>query len=243
MIACQENVNIILYTHYNHYYIFHYCLGSWFLDSLLSFICTARFFKEFRQSPNLSRAPLQLVCSTPISQCMASPALDMSDEQWTSLVSDMHTQALCPGLQIPQDFPDKARKTTMGLWNYTPFLSFLMILLGCQLWGMLILTPLKTEYSWILSKWPAGMIQTDTAMMREQVITIKVGTILEKLWVFCIFMKCILMTDILLLPLGIQLRSPSRNGRCFFLEINVSYALYLWYGVCDWKLPFCSKGT
>jgi len=71
------------------------------------------------------------------------------------------------------------------------------------------------------------MTQTDNAMMREQIITIKVGIILEELCLFCIFMKCILMTDILLLPLGIQLRSLSRNLRVFFLEINVSYALYL----------------
>lgn len=213
------------------------------LDFLLSFICTARFFKEFRQSANLSRAPLKLVHSTPISQCALSPALDMSDEQCTSLVSDTHTQALCPGLQIPRDFPDNARKTTMGIWNYTPFLSFQVILQGCQLWETLILIPLKIEYQWIFPKWPAGMIQTDTTMMREQIITIKVGIILEKLCLICIFIKCSLMTDILLLPLGIQLRSPSINGRIFFLEINVSYALYLWYGVCEWKLPFCSKGT
>lgn len=64
-------------------------------------------------------------------------------------------------------------------------------------------------------------------MMRVQIITIKVGIILEELCLFCIFMKYILMTDMLLLPLGIHLRSPSRNGRIFFLEINVSCALYL----------------
>lgn len=65
------------------------------------------------------------------------------------------------------------------------------------------------------------MIQTDTAMMREQIITIKIGIILEDRCLLCIFIKYILMTDILLLPLGIQLRSPSRNGRVFFLEISL----------------------
>ena len=64
-------------------------------------------------------------------------------------------------------------------------------------------------------------------MMREQIITIKVGIIGEELRLFCIFMKYILMTDILQLPLGIQLRSPGRNVKGFFLEVNVSYALYL----------------
>lgn len=34
-----------------------------------------------------------------------SPALGTSDEQMDSFVRDMHTQTLCPGLQIPQDFP------------------------------------------------------------------------------------------------------------------------------------------
>lgn len=53
-------------------------------------------------------------------------------------------------------------------------------------------------------------------LMREQIVTRTVGVILGELFPFYIFMKYIPVADILLLPLGIQLRSPSRNGRVFF---------------------------
>lgn len=47
--------------------------------------------------------------------CLAStvsPALGTPDEQMNSFVRGMHTQTLCPGLQIPQDFPGNSP------WDY-----------------------------------------------------------------------------------------------------------------------------
>lgn len=47
--------------------------------------------------------------------CLAStvsPALGTPDEQMDNFVRRMHTQILCPGLQIPQDFPGNSP------WDY-----------------------------------------------------------------------------------------------------------------------------
>lgn len=73
------------------------------------------------------------------------------------------------------------------------------------------------------------MIQADTAKMREQIITMKVGTVQEELCPFCIFMKYILMTDIVLLLLGIQLRSQCIKG---------SFGLVFHCGCCWWWFCF-----
>lgn len=74
------------------------------------------------------------------------------------------------------------------------------------------------------------MIQSGTVMMREKIGTRTVGVILEELLPLCIFMKSIPVTDTLLLPLGIQLRSPSENGKGSFFFWKSMSPLHC---VCD----------